>query len=208
MNKPLVILIPGLGSGGLNPASPDTWPAWVVAYKAAILCAIPGAVVVVGNYTDGELPERIIATEGAEECDGVVLVGHSDGAACEDWIQTHVRRLGEMLRIDLMVLLDLVTDLIRHGWIVPLDPKVVLRAVWIHQTGDPLIHANPIRYADASRKVEEYSLAGAPFNAPCARHSDVPAIARSFVVQMISSLVPAAAAAQPPNRNARGAGAF
>lgn len=208
MTKPLIILIPGLGTEALDPADPNTWPAWVVAYKAAILCAVPTAVVIVGNYTDGAMPERIMAAEGAQDCDGVIMVGHSDGGACEDWIQAHVRRLGEMLQIDLMVLLDVVTDLIRHGWLLKLDPRIVLRAIRIYQEGDSWIHSNPIAYADSSRQVENHSLAKPPFNAPNAKHTDVPVIARAFVVQVISSMVPAAAAAQPPKRDTRGAGSF
>ncbi len=189
----LIVLIPGLGSEGLDRNKSDTWPEWVRNTYFQLVAGIPGAIIVVENYINPNLPEHIISVKTVNGCDSVVIVGHSDGGATATWISSHVARLGESLIIDLMVLLDNVTDLWRHGWIRPLDPQVVMRCIRIYQSADPLIHSNAVQFAGDARKVEDMPTAGPPFNHPSDDHvglAEDPAV-QAFIVQQVSTLASA-----------------
>lgn len=190
MKNPLAVVIPGLGSGGVNPEDPNTWPEWVARLYVKLVELVPGVIVMVGNYTDAQLTEKIIAAKAEAGCDGVILAGHSDGGAACDWIQSHVKRLGESLVIDLLVFLDNVTDWIRHGPLCPLDPSAVLRCIRIYQTADPIIHSNPVKFSDG-RDVENMPTSGPPFNHPNDNHEDVAedSAVQDYIVGQVAAMV-------------------
>lgn len=160
----LVSLIPGLGSE-TNYKSQQ----WCV-QLASKLTQIPGVRCRVDTYTSGTLPEDLMS-DISQDAATLVLVGHSDGAACAAWIQDHAFKHKLGLNVALIILLDDVTDLIRHGFLPEIHASIVGRCVRIFQTADLFIHSDSVKWDD-NRPMEFFTMKD--FGEPGDLHTDVP----------------------------------
>jgi hypothetical protein len=158
------VIIPGLGS--LTGVRPE----WCGRLQAVLLEAFPEAVVWQERYDTTDLPERLLAAQGIDPGRQTVLIGHSNGAACCVWVVDHARRKTLPLRVHFLFLLDVVTDLVRHGPLAELPESIVDHATRVYQTADPCVRSNEV-FFDGPRHVVNVPMSS--LRLPLADHGQV-----------------------------------